>query len=350
MKTTFKILTLILVAVLYHSCKKDTTSLSVPTLVTNDITSLTHIHAFSGGIITSDDNGMTTLSRGVCWSTSPNPTISDSKTSDLFGLSPGYFGSFISGLSANTTYYVRAYATNNTGTGYGQEIQFVTLDNFTGQTGTLNDGDGNSYQTIGIGSQIWMAENLKTTQFNDGTSIPNVSDNATWTTTTAPAYSYYDTILDNKNTYGALYNWHTLDTAVNGNKNVCPAGWHVPNEEEWKTLINFLGESVTGEWSMNTPVAGGNIAGEMLKESGTAHWIAPNNGTNEIGFMALPGGMRYPSGFFDDIGKAGTWWVSTKQNYGDMYPYYYSIYHDNSAISGGAWNRSVGFSVRCVKN
>jgi uncharacterized protein (TIGR02145 family) len=327
-----------------------TTSGSVPTIVTSEVSQITHIHAFCGGTIISD-GGIATTSRGVCWSTSPNPTISDNKTSDLFGLSPGYFPSFISGLNANTIYYLRAYGTNSSGTGYGQQVQFVTLTNYTGQTGTISDNDGNSYQTIGIGSQVWMAENLKTTKFNDGVAIQNVTSDAAWAALTTPAYCIFNNdALNYKPTYGVLYNWHTIDAAANGNRNVCPAGWHVPSDEEWTTLKNYLGESVSGVWSFTTLSTGSNIAGKMLKEAGTLHWLAPNTGTNDTGFKALPGGSRNPTGFFNYIGTNGYWWSSTKQNWGNMDAYFNSIYNDNSVMSVDPGNRSYGFSVRCIKN
>jgi len=323
---------------------------SGPTLITSNVSSITHIHAFCSGTITSD-GGIPTTSRGVCWSTSPNPTISNNKTSDLFGLSPGYFPSFISGLNANTTYYVRAYGTNSSGTGYGQQVQFVTLTNYTGQTGTINDNDGNSYQTIGIGSQVWMAENLKTTKFNDGVAIQNVTGDGAWAVLTTPAYCIYNNdALNLKPTYGVLYNWHTLDAAANGNRNVCPTAWHVPSDEEWTTLKNYLGESVSGSWSFETLSTGANIAGKMLKETGTLHWLAPNTATNETGFKALPGGFRNSTGFFNYIGRMGYWWSSTKQNWGNMDAYFNSIYYDNSVMSVDPGNRSYGLSVRCVKD
>lgn len=327
-----------------------TTLTAGPVLSTNSPSKITHIHAFCGGTIT-NDGGSPTTSRGVCWSTSSNPTISDSKTSDLFGLSPGYFGSYISGLNVNTTYYVRAYATNSMGTGYGQQIQFVTLTNYNGQIGTVSDVDGNSYETIGIGSQIWMAENLKTSKFNDGVAIENVTTDAAWASLTNPAYCIYNNdALNNKPTYGALYNWHTIDAAANGNRNVCPVGWHVPSDEEWTTLKTYIGESVSGEWSYTTLSTGSNIAGTMLKETGTSHWLTPNTGTNETGFKALPGGFRNPTGFFNLIGNMGYWWSSTRQNWGNMDVYCNYIYNNNTILSVDPLNRSYGVSVRCLKD
>jgi uncharacterized protein (TIGR02145 family) len=321
----------------------------IPTLTTNTASRVTHSHALIGGTIASD-GGISTTSRGVCWSTSSNPTITDSKTSDLFGLSPGFFPSFVSGLSANTVYYVRAYATNSIGTGYGQQVQFTTLTNYTGQTGTANDIDGNIYHTIGIGSQIWMAENLKTTKFNDGATIQNITSDAEWTALTTSAYCIYNNDLNNKSVYGLLYNWWTLDVSTNGNRNVCPTGWHLPSNEEWNTLTNYLGETSTGIWSNTTLSAGSNIGGKMLKETGTTHWNSPNTGTNVTGFTALGAGYRELSGFFNKLGKYGTWWTTTSLYNGSEDAYINGIYNDNTVLSNGTTNKSFGASIRCIKN
>lgn len=336
------------------ACSKEKTSPPVVTkpvltITTSDASRITHLHAFIGGTIV-NDGGSPTTSRGVCWNTTPNPTIDGNITTDLFGLSPGFFPSFITGLNANTTYYVRAYGSNSNGTAYGQEVKFVTLNNNTGQTGTVIDVEGNSYQTIGIGCQVWMAENLKTTKYTDGTSISEVADNGAWSTLTTPAYCVYNNNLNNKAIYGLIYNWHALDAAANGKRNVCPTGWHVPSDEEWTTLISYLGEIVSGSWSMTTSATGAGIAGTKLKEKGTTHWISPNSGTNETGFGALPGGYRFSDGFFTKIGNIGMWWSSTKLNYGDMDAYSNEIYNDNTILAKGTWSRSSGASVRCVKD
>ena len=336
------------------ACSKEQTSPTVVTkpvlkITTSEASRITHIHVFVGGTIV-DDGGSPTTSRGVCWSTTPSPTIDGNKTTDLFGLSPGFFPSFVTGLDANTTYYVRAYGSNSDGTAYGQEVKFVTLNNLSGQTGTVIDIEGNSYHTVGIGCQIWMAENLKTTKYTDGTSIPEVIDDNEWSTLAKPAYCIYNNDLNNKSIYGLIYNWHALDAAANGNRNVCPTGWHVPSDDEWTTLKSYLGEIESGTWSMTTSATGEGIAGTKLKETGTTHWTSPNSGTNETGFKALPGGYRYSDGFCNKIGKIGVWWSSTKLNYGSMDAYANDIYNDNSVLGNGTWSRSTGASVRCVKD
>lgn len=218
-----------LLLVLSNSCSKDDDkgiSLLAPVLTTTEVTNITQSTAVSGGNIT-DDGGATVTVRGVCWSINPTPTIKDSNTAD--GGGAGSFTSNITGLAIGATYYVRAYATNSKGTGYGSTMSFYT-------DGTV-DVDGNVYKTVTIATQRWMAENLKTTKLNDGTSIPNVTDGKAWKNLTTPGYCWYDN--DPKyygNTYGALYNFYAVET----NK-LCPTGWHVPTDAEWDILIDHLG-------------------------------------------------------------------------------------------------------------
>lgn len=160
--------------------------------------------------------------------------------------------------------------------------------------GTITDIDGNVYNVVTIGSQTWMKENLKTSRFNDGTTINLVSDGLAWARTSTPGYCWYYNNIVNKDIYGAMYNWYSV-----GTKKLCPVGWHVPDNNDWTTLINFLG--------------GESIAGGKLKETGTNHWTSPNDGaTNESLFTGLPGGYRsYKDGVFFSIGDNCSWWSST---------------------------------------
>jgi len=326
MKTTFKFSLAILSIFLLYSCKKDKGS--PPVLTTSDVTSITISTAISGGTVTDDPTSI--LSKGICYSTEQNPTTVDNKSIDN-SINSSFLDA-ITGLTSNTTYYVRAFATNSTGTGYGNEVKFTTLTDYTGQTGTVSDVDGNTYPTIGIGSQIWMAKNLVTAKFQDGTPIPLVTSNTIWASV-APAFCYYNNSLANRTIYGGLYNFYAIDAGYNGNKNICPAGWHVPSDMEFITLIRYLGE---------IPAA------QKLKESGTSHWLEQNSGTNISGFTALPGGVRYYSnGAFDEIGYDALFWSSTSYGADDA---------DKLEISGNgasAWvssNKGFGFSVRCLKN
>jgi uncharacterized protein (TIGR02145 family) len=191
------------------------------------------------------------------------------------------------------------------------------------------DQDGNNYKTIIIGSQTWMAENLRTTKYNDGTPIPLVTAKSAWIILSTPAYCWYNNDTTYKNSYGALYNGY----AVNTNK-LCPEDWHISTDAEWTTLIQLLG--------------GENVAGGKLKELGT-HWMEPNSGaTNEIGFTALPGGTRYTNGLFFTIKTIGYWWTFTGSNV--LNGWYWSMSSKNGAVSRSYDNSTNGFSVRCVKD
>ena len=196
--------------------------------------------------------------------------------------------------------------------------------------GSITDIDGNTYKTVTIGTQTWMAENLKVTKYNDGIAIPNVTNNTAWRELTTGALCDYDNTPSNSETYGKLYNWHAVNTGK-----LCPTGWHVPSDAEWTELTDYLG--------------GTSVAGGKLKETGTTHWASPNAGaTNETGFTALPGGLRYNNGSFYNIGNHGYWW-SAAENYA-VSAWYRYMYYNNSGVSRGNDNKELGFSVRCVRD
>ena len=195
----------------------------------------------------------------------------------------------------------------------------------------VKDADGNLYRTVTIYTQVWMAENLKTTKYDDGTDIPLVTENTAWYNLATPGYCWYNNdATTNKNVYGALYNWYT----VNSGK-LCPSGWHVPTDVEWTTMISRIG---------GAPTAGGK-----LKESGTIHWSSPNTGaTNETGFTALPGGGRNSSGNFSKIHQMGFWWSSTESS--STVALYQTMNSNSSSIDSSSDNKKTGFSVRCLKD
>lgn len=312
-----------------------TTAPTMPGIMTTVASLVTQTSAISGGSITGYGTSGVTV-RGVCWGTSTGPTTAlSSKTTDGAGM--GVFTSSITGLVLNTIYYVRAYATNSVGTVYGNEVVFSTK----GANGNVTDIEGNTYSTIEIGTQVWMAENLKTTKYNDGTAIPNITDDITWQLTNTGAYGDYSNTPSNSITYGRLYNWYAVDNNVatkvasNGGKNVCPTSWHVPSYDEWTIFVAYVG--------------GANVAGGKLKETGTVHWQTPNAGaTNEAGFTALPGGYHNFYGFYG-IGVYGYWWSSTV--YSTTVVSYWNIYSEyvfTTIISGDL--RKEGISVRCIKD
>jgi uncharacterized protein (TIGR02145 family) len=315
---------------LTNSCKKDDSSnndnnptATVPVLTTTTVSNITFTTATAGGNVT-NDNGKTVTVRGVCWSTGNTPTVSDSKTTD--GTGTGAFISSITGLTAGTTYYVRAYATSSAGTGYGSAISFKALG-----SGTLTDIEGNIYPIVNIGTQVWMGENLKATKFKDNTSIPLVTDGTEWHDLNTPGYCWYENDASTyKKTYGALYNWFTINTGK-----LCPTGWHVPTNTEWTTLTTYLG--------------GENVAGGKLKEAGTMHWDLPNTGaTNESSFTALPGGHRDDWGTFYNIRENSLFGSSTEYNTDIAYDR--SLDRNNSEIVTGMDFKEMGFSIRCVKD
>jgi uncharacterized protein (TIGR02145 family) len=199
--------------------------------------------------------------------------------------------------------------------------------------GTITDQDGNIYKTVTIGTQIWMAENLRTTKYNDGIAIPLVTDGTTWRNLSTGGYCNYDNItnIDTVATYGRLYNWY----AVNTNK-LAPIGWHVPTDTEWEILTYYL----NGEL----------VAGGKLKETGIVHWISPNAGaTNETGFTALSGGYRLAiNGMFDSIGESNHWWSVTEGS--DSTAWYRGVYYLGNDVYRYAHYKQSGFSVRCLRD
>ena len=298
---------------------------NVPELVTADVSEITDTAAQCGGTITSD-GGATVTAHGVCWSTNQNPTVANDTTND--GTGAGSFTSYITGLTASTTYYVRAYATNIAGTGYGSAMSFTTEE---APTGTVTDVDGNTYQTVKIGDQWWMVENLKVTHYRNGDVIPNETSSTTWSNLTTGAYCNYGNNTNNVDTYGQLYNWY----AVNDSRDIAPEGWHVPSENEWQTLVDYLG--------------GTSVAGGKMKEAGTTHWNNPNSGASNVsGFSALPGGFRYLAGNYDYIGSNAYFWSSTESI--SYTAWSRGLSYGNTTVYRGNYYKRYGMSVRCVRD
>lgn len=195
---------------------------------------------------------------------------------------------------------------------------------------SVTDIDGNVYKTVTIGTQEWMAENLKTTKYSDGTSIPLVTDNSAWksnidNSTTNPMMCYYDNSTANKDTYGALYNFYVVNTGK-----VCPSGWHVPSDAEWTMLTDFIGTN------------------EGIKLKSTTGWKENGNGTDDYGFSGVPGGKRNYFGNFYDIGSYGYWWSSTSND--TYYAWYRYLDSSNSDVDRHSSLKNDGLSVRCVRD
>ena len=208
----------------------------------------------------------------------------------------------------------------------------VLNPDYTGQVGQVIDIEGNVYKTIGIGSQIWMAENLKTVLLNDNSPIPIILNDSIWASLHSPGYCWYNNDSTyNKKIYGALYNFYVIETGL-----LCPTGWHIPDESEWNTLGSFLG--------------GDEIAGGKLKDYYTSYWKEPNPClANNYGFCALPGGKRLTySGRYFEIGERGYWWTNTSKN--DFYAYSRSMFYADKSLSNFESRKIIGCSVRCIKD
>ena len=317
--------TFIIVLTIALGCKKNSTSEpdQQPTLSTGTVTEITESTAVASVNIISDGGSIIT-SKGVCWSTNSNPTFTDNKTVD--GNGTGAFSTNITGLTANTTYYVRAYAINSIGTGYGSIVSFITLPLLADTL--VTDYDGNRYKTVKIGNQIWMAENLRSIHYSDGTAIP---------------YYIYNNDAANLLIYGRLYSSAAvLKGTASSNTNpsnvqgIAPNGWHLPSKAEWQELADYLG--------------GINVAGGKMKELGTTHWITPNTGaTNESGFNALPAGMHDFSGIFQWFGDHCAFTSAT------TIPSEFAVnsimlQNSSAKMTIGTFHPDDAVSVRCIKN
>ncbi len=240
----------------------------------------------------------------------------------------------LTGLDTDTQYYFRLKAVNSEGTVYGGDTLFTSLKTsenylaFNPETtyGTLTDIEGNIYKTVQIGSQTWMAENLRTLKLNDGVDIPYSATAVEWSPLDTASYCWIST---DTSIYGALYNWYTVDT-----EKLCPEGWSVPSDQDWTDLTNYLG--------------GQAEAGKLLKETGTRHWLTSNtNITNDSGFTALPGGYRNHNGAFGNLSNSSYFWTSTKDE-GSETAFFRSLYYGYADVDRSNSNLNNGFSVRCI--
>jgi uncharacterized protein (TIGR02145 family) len=312
------------------------------TVTTLPVTPSSAIQATVRGNVSLNGGGNSIVEFGFCYSTSPAPTIA----SDTIHALPVWindnpiaatFSRLITGLTAGITYYVKAYGIKNNGDiYYGNEISFttLTLGMPSPGIGTVTDIDGNIYNTITLGTQVWMVENLKTTRYRDGTSIPNVTDNSAWASATSGAYCNYNNDPSNGDVYGRLYNYY----AIKDTRMIAPAGWHVPTFFEWSTLIKYLG--------------GTNVAGGRMKEAGFSHWLSPNTAAdNSSGFTAVGSGFRFDhNGAFSGLNTRCRMWTS--------YELADNIVLDNnsagyfiSCTTGCGFNQQqYGFSIRCIKD
>ena len=421
---------------LIHSCQKDSPAPTpvLSTITTTTISAITQTTAVSGGNITSD-GGASVTARGVCWSTTANPSTSDSKTTD--GTGTGQFVSSLSGLTPGTTYHIRAYATNSVGTAYGADIiistsgqapscitqpaskvlangailngiinayglsttvtfEYGTTTSYgstvtatqspvTGNTDTnvsaeitgltsgttylyrikavnslgttygsdvtfittATDVDGNIYNAVTIGTQVWMKENLKTTKYRNGdfigTTTPATLDISGENT---PKYQWaYNGNESNVATYGRLYTWY----AVTDSRNVCPTGWHVPSDVEWTKLTDYLTNNGYGYGG-----SGSDIAKSMAATSGWTTYLTSGSvgndqeSNNSSGFTAIPSGYRYYYGAYYDIGFYVYWWSSMEES--TSYAWGRGIGNYDSSVTRDLGYKEDGVSVRCLRD
>ncbi len=330
----------------------DTTMVGVFHIFTSSVTEITDVSAVTGGIVISD-GGAPVTARGVVWSTTPKPTIENNEGYTTDGSGLGEFTSTLTGLTPETTYYVRAYATNSQGTGYGQQEDFTTDENDGGniQPGEgVTDIDGNFYPSVIIGNQEWMAENLRVSRDANGNDITRYC---------------YDNDAANCNLYGGLYTWHTvMNGAGSSNTNpsnvqgICPTGWHLPSDAEWTELVDYVvaqgypnsnvvngaGNALKSCRQVSSPLEGDCATSEHPRwNSHSTHY-----GTDEFGFSALPGGARVANGNYYYLGLTGSWWSSTE--YSTTTAWYRLLYDSLGFVHRGDNYKGRGFSVRCVRD
>ncbi|MCX6223510.1 MAG: hypothetical protein NTV01_01935 [Bacteroidia bacterium] len=308
--------------------------IAMPAVITSAITKITEYFANGGGYVTAD-GGTPVITQGICWSKSPNPTTADFNSTA--GLGTGFFTISLLNLTPETVYYVKAFAVNRAGTGYGSVVGFKTKGGDV-ETGSFIDfRDYHVYNWIKIGSQVWMADNLAY--------LPGVGPSTSGSEILPHYYvqgyegnSVTDARLENNyQTYGVLYNWPAAMNGVAGsNQNpsgvqgICPDDWHLPSNSEVDVLLDYLG----------------NLSGFKMKT--IYSWNGDGNGDNSSGFTGLPGGYRDFRGFFWSLGDYGNFWTTSAED--ALKAYRYRLNFTNDAVWRDNWMKEGGYSVRCIKN
>ncbi len=308
--------------------------LSVPTVNTINVSAISAFAALIEVEIVSSGGGSIT-EKGVCWSTSPYPTIADNYTASEGNQTN--FSVEITNLDELTKYYVRAYAANSAGVSYGYQLVFTTDDNnfppCPGLPSFTDSRDGTTYETVLIGNQCWMRQNLAW--------LPDVHKplNGSSSESRYYVYGYDSTILQeavnraNYINYGTLYNWRSAISA-------CPQGWHLPRNDEWQILTDYLG----GE-----EAAGGKMKSEHTVPDPHPRWIMPNaEASNQSFFSGYPGGFRIHFGYFKDIGSIGQWWSFDTVNQSSVWMR--GLNSENGLVENNYASKKNGLSVRCIKS
>jgi len=350
-----KTILLLLVGVCLLACDPQDNPLVKPIVATGSITEITATSASCSGTLIAT-GGSAVTARGICWSAASNPTTSDFTV--LVGTGVGNFIGNLTNLIPNTTYYVRAFATNSEGTGYGLQKSFRT-NNLEGDTFT-DSRDNNVYRIVTVGTQVWMAENLAY--------LPSVVGKETESDTKAYYYVYdYNGIkvteakdTDNYKNYGVLYNWSAA-MAGQGSSNavpsqvqgICPTGWHLPSSAEWKLLIDYL---IANDYNYDGTKTGNKIGKAMAS---TVRWNFSSNAgavgnidyeayRNKSGLSLLPGGYLISGNKFYSIGDSGSYWSSTKTSESDSWAY--RLFYSQKDMYAAHNSKSMGNSVRCVRD
>ena len=353
MKSLIRISGFILLLSISIACEKKAIIQSVSTpVIRTSIRNITQrTAAFEGSVLS--DGGDFIYSKGICWSKANDPTVEQDSTIEI---DPnGSFIGSISSLKPNTLYYFRTFAKNSAGTGYGNTVTSTTLlneINFNPKLayGTVTDIENNKYKTIIIGTQTWMAENLRTGKYQNGDLIGTTS--SPLMDITNEHNQKFQWAYDGNESisvfYGRLYTWY----AVSDSRNVCPVGWHVPTHEEWTTLTDYLVNNGYGFGG-----TGNKIAKAMATTSGwqidqISEGSIGNNpsSNNSSGFSAIPSGFRgIGTEGFNFIGSGTYWWSSTEQSIDLAWRGCYMWYSFVFAYEGASDKRG-GLSVRCIQN
>lgn len=364
----------------------DTDPVNAPSLSTLSVSDITETSAKSGGNIT-DNGGGEITSKGLVWSTGSNPSLENHTGQIEEGPGGGIFTSSITGLSPETTYYVRAYTTNSAGTSYGNDVMFETFPEEDEIIyGQAIDVDGNLYKTVFIGQQEWFAENLRVKRYSDGSSIPGVGDHESFTVwieqpagaTTYFPYQYASGISSYNEMikiYGRLYNWY----AAVDERGLCPKGWRVPTDGDFTELRNFIilnydeitndniGQALRSCRQVNSPL------GDSCATDVHPRWNESDTyGTDQFGFSIIPASERtldpdlqpgmIGNGYVS-IGNHAVFWTSSETD--RKRPIYYTTHDiDRDYFLRGVANKhyypdgggiedrvkNLGFSIRCVRN
>ena len=334
---------LFVVFLLLLSCKDSASEIILSTITPQlSVSNISATTAEYGSTIT-DDKGQTVTTRGICWSRNINPTIKDSVKVSGSGI--GFFSIQMKNLIPNTSYYVRAFATNSTGISYGCAVNFVTLS----LTGTVKDIDGNVYNYITIGSQTWMVENLKTTKYSNGDLIGTTSSVYTdLSYAVNPKYQWsYNGDESNVATYGRLYTWYT----VTDSRSIAPTGWHVASDAEWASLQNYL---IVNGYNYDKTTSENKIAKSLCTTTlwNTSYNVgAPGNDltkNNSSGFSMVAGGYRGVDGSYYILKSGTDIWTTTESS--TYYGCARGCGWQDFNLGANNLNKNYGFSVRCIRD